>query len=637
MLILCMVLPIMGLQASPPPLALYGNLPGFEMAALSASGRYLSIIGVVGDQRRLIVLDKDVKPVLDAPLGDVKVRAIRWAGDARLLVQTSATVALNMDFTAAKAELSNILVISIPDGRSFTVFDGNGNITGGVSGYHGALERDGRWYGYFGGISVEVKPDSGALRPDLYEVDLETGRARRIAKRHEADVSREWLIDGQGGIAATLDFAPKEGDWSLRNAAGKVIARGRAPQGDIDLVGLGQAPGTVIYGQGDIETGASRWMELPLAGGMPVEIFPDESVLGSFMDRTTRRLIGHRRDADVPQAVFYDGERQKTVERIARAFRGHGVVIVDWSDSFDRLLVRTEGSVDPGSWYVVNVKTHAADPIGRSYPIAEADIGPVRTISYKAADGLDMSGVLTLPPGRPVKNLPVVVLPHGGPAARDYPEFYWWAQAFASRGYAVFQPNFRGSTGFGSAFQKAGEGQWGRKMQTDISDGLAALVRDGVVDPRRACIMGASYGGYAALAGVTLQQGLYRCAVSVAGVSDLTRLYIQEKSESLDNRTLIRSLKAELGSGGDLKLVSPTRFAARADAPVLLILGKDDIVVPYVQSRLMADALADAKKPFELVTLKGEDHWLSRGSTRQQMLAAALAFVERYNPPDPQP
>jgi dipeptidyl aminopeptidase/acylaminoacyl peptidase len=226
-------------------------------------------------------------------------------------------------------------------------------------------------------------------------------------------------------------------------------------------------------------------------------------------------------------------------------------------------------------------------------------------------------------------------MPHGGPGARDYPGFHWWAQAFASRGYAVLQPNFRGSTGYGAAFARAGDGEWGRKMQSDISDGLAFLVQQGIADPRRACIVGASYGGYTALAGVTLQKNLYRCAVSVAGISDPAEMISTDARESGSNATLIRVLRKEVGSGKDLRAVSPRRFAASADAPILLVHGKDDIVVNYAQSAKMAEKLRDADKPVEFLTLPGQDHWLSKGETRLAMLEAVIAFVQKHNPADP--
>lgn len=287
------------------------------------------------------------------------------------------------------------------------------------------------------------------------------------------------------------------------------------------------------------------------------------------------------------------------------------------------------------TWWLVDIKTGDAKDLGVSYTMRGADVGPMRMITYKATDGLAIQAVLTLPPGRNPKNLPFVVLPHGGPSARDYPGFDWLAQAFASRGYAVLQPNFRGSTGYGAAFENAGDGEWGRKMQTDISDGLAFLAKEGIVDPKRVCIAGASYGGYAALAGVTLQQGLYRCAVSVAGLSDLQTFYDDRMRISASNRTIFRNFQRQIGSGQNLKDISPARFADRADAPILLIHGKDDTIVLYKHSDIMADALKRANKPFELVTLPGGDHWLTTSETRLAMLEAMVAFIEKHNPADP--
>ena len=229
---------------------------------------------------------------------------------------------------------------------------------------------------------------------------------------------------------------------------------------------------------------------------------------------------------------------------------------------------------------------------------------------------------------------PLVVMPHGGPEMRDTLTFDGHAQLLASHGYAVFQPNFRGSTNRDDAFKLAGYGEWGRKMQTDISDGLAALADAGIVDPQRACIVGASYGGYAALAGVTLQQGLYRCAVAVAPVSDIRAMYNEDYRESGDRRITKEALLQQLGPRDRWDDVSPRRNADRADAPILLIHGREDTVVPYSHSTQMADKLKDNGKPYELVSLDGEDHWLSLSATRQQMLEATMRFVQEHNPAD---
>ncbi|MEL6529446.1 MAG: S9 family peptidase, partial [Pseudomonadota bacterium] len=289
---------------------------------------------------------------------------------------------------------------------------------------------------------------------------------------------------------------------------------------------------------------------------------------------------------------------------------------------------------DSGSWFNVDLENLSASALGyERMAVTPEKVGKISTITYQAGDGLEIEAILTLPPGKDPTNLPLVVFPHGGPTGQDDAVFDWWAQAVAYRGYAVLQPNFRGSTNRDRAFIRAGYGEWGRKMQTDLSDGIAHLAAEGIVDPSRACIMGASYGGYAALAGVTLQQGIYRCAVSFAGVSDLTRLTRTEIRESGSNSMVKRVLKEEIGQGRELKDISPRRFADRADAPVLLIHGKDDVVVPFEQSFIMADALKDAGKPYELISLEGEDHWLSRSETRVETLRAAIKFLEEHNPP----
>jgi dipeptidyl aminopeptidase/acylaminoacyl peptidase len=236
-------------------------------------------------------------------------------------------------------------------------------------------------------------------------------------------------------------------------------------------------------------------------------------------------MIGYLPTGKDDSPVFFDPVKQAAAKRVIGAFPGERVQFVDWSTDFSKMLVQTSGNRDSGSWYVIDTNTLQKVRLGQDRGQIGPDmVGPVSTFQYKAADGLAMNGILTLPPGREAKNLPAIMLPHGGPASEDVEAFDWWAQAFASRGYAVFQPNFRGSTNMGDKFELAGNGEWGRKMQTDISDGLNALAKAGIIDPKRVCIVGASYGGYAALAGVTLQHGIYKCSVAVAGISDVKAL-----------------------------------------------------------------------------------------------------------------
>ena len=311
------------------------------------------------------------------------------------------------------------------------------------------------------------------------------------------------------------------------------------------------------------------------------------------------------------------------------------------------MVLHVSGKDTPGKWELVEFPSGKTTLVGEDYPrIADAAIGKIQMIDYQAADGLAMQGVLSLPPGAPARKLPLVVMPHGGPEARDWPLFNWLAQAFSARGYAVFQPNFRGSSGYGLAFRNAGFGQWGRRMQSDISDGVAALAKKGIVDPHRTCIVGASYGGYAALAGVTVQNGLYRCAASYGGVTDPhDRLFaIAERGRGYSEHYEEPGMRFRLSYLGvrslddpSLDLISPQKLADSADAPILLIYGDKDTVVPPQQSIDMEAVLKAAGKPVELLRLDGEDHWLSRSATRLQMLKAMVAFVEKYNPPGEAP
>ncbi|WP_247712482.1 alpha/beta hydrolase family protein [Qipengyuania xiapuensis] len=620
----------------PPPLSAYGALPGVEMAAISPSGANIAVLTTIGETRLVLFLGPDMRPIRKMEVGDSKVRSLDWIGDDRVLLQTSKTEDL-WGFTVDKAELFSAHIVPVTyDGEVTTVFKRTRRLVDAVFGSHGIRFVDGRWQAYFGALELRRDRRDGYTfnhsRPYLYRFTVDTQDATRIATATGEDHYRDWLVGSNGGVAAVFDLARSDGDWKISNSQGVAIAEGTHAAGRVGLVGLGYEGASVIYYLRD-EDGVSHWYEVPLAGGASTPFLPDADVDRLYFDTPTGRLTGYLDAEDGP--VFADPTHQMAVSRIRKAFAKYDMRMVDWTPNFEKVLVRTSGNGDSGSWYVVDLGTMRAD--GFAYErmrILPDMVGPISTFSYTAADGLDLDGILTLPPGREAKNLPLVMLPHGGPHAHDREQFDWWAQAFASRGYAVFQPNFRGSTNREQAFKLAGYGEWGRKMQTDLSDGLAALAEKGIVDPDRACIVGASYGGYAALAGVTLQQGLYQCAVAVAPVSDIGDMYNEDYRASGRQRITKAALLEQLGPKDRWDAVSPRRHADQADAPIMLIHGEDDTVVPYDHSYKMADKLKDAGKPYELVTLEGEDHWLSLSSTRQQMLEAAVGFVEKHNPAD---
>ena len=625
------------LQAGEPaPLAAYGDLPDVEDAAISPGGGKIAVLTRLNGQRQIVILDEDKNIINRWAVGDTKVRYFDWMGDDRLMLVSSQTKDL-WGFTVDKIELYGAQILPVGGaGEIETVFTSDRKLADAVFGNYGTRKVDGRWMAFFGALELrrstggEFSFDHG--RPYLYSYDTEKDRARRVANAPPENMLRDWLVDSRGEVAATFDLDRTSGRWELSGPGGSRIAEGREEAGRAGLIGLGYDGASAIYSERDGE-GNSLWFEVPLAGGPATPFLHHADVERLYFDEATGHLLSYL-DAD-EGPVFADPARQEAASKIRAAFAKLDMRMIDWTPAMDKVLVRTSGNGDSGTYYMVDLATLRAEGFAWERLAIEPDmVGPISTFAYTASDGLEMDGVLTLPPGREAKNLPVIILPHGGPHSFDTAQFDWWAQAFASRGYAVFQPNFRGSTNRDDAFKLAGYGQWGRKMQTDISDGLEALAEAGTIDPERACIVGASYGGYAALAGVTLQQGIYRCAVAVAPVSDLKAMYNENYRASGQQRIARESLMQQLGPRDGWDDVSPRRHAERADAPVMLIHRKEDTVVPFSHSSQMADKLKDADKPYELVTLEGEDHWLSLSTTRRQMLEAAVRFVEKHNPAD---
>jgi dipeptidyl aminopeptidase/acylaminoacyl peptidase len=303
--------------------------------------------------------------------------------------------------------------------------------------------------------------------------------------------------------------------------------------------------------------------------------------------------------------------------------------IVTMSRDQKKMIVHVGDASQPGSYYYYDVT--GSKMIRYAYvnsTIKNERLGPVSTFRYKARDGLSIEAVLTLPKDRNAKGLPLILMPHGGPEARDSADYDWWAQFLADRGFAVVQPNYRGSTGYGSAFEKAGDGQWGLKMQDDLNDAVDYLAAQGTIDAKRVCIVGASYGGYAALRAAQRDGGRYRCAISYAGVSDLNGMI------GYDSRFLNENASKDgwKQSAPDLKAVSPINLAAEFSTPVLIMHGKKDLRVPVSQSRRMVDRLKAAGKQVEYVEQPLGDHHFSRQADRLQFLEVMEAFLKKHNP-----
>ncbi|MEQ8773211.1 MAG: prolyl oligopeptidase family serine peptidase, partial [Erythrobacter sp.] len=471
------------------PLEYYGDLPAVEEAVLSPSGAYTALLMTARGERIITVIDAGGQPVKQFVVGDAKVRGIEWVGEEAILLLRTETDNLPVQYSNAKVEWWRGNVFPLDDRRPvISIFADQRSIVNGILGFHGIRRVDGRWKGYFGGLRKgrssgvrEMLLDEGR---SLFEVDLLTGEARRIGYAAEGSVSRDWLVGPDGDIAATLDIDRRTGDWRIEGPAGSTIASGTQPRGDVTLVGLGADRASVIYSAYEAARGERPDFAVPLAGGEPRELWSDITINRYIRDPLTGVVIGVRTTGR--DYLVEDETRRARLEAVTDLFakrKGISFSIDNFDADLSTMIVTTSGNYDSGTWYRVEADTGARSIIGLERPAIQGRaIGKVSRFTYEASDGLEIRGILTLPAGREPVDLPAIILPHGGPAARDRLGFDWWAQAFAARGYVVFQPNFRGSTGRGVAFREAGDGEWGRKMQSDKSDGLKALAEAGIVD-----------------------------------------------------------------------------------------------------------------------------------------------------------
>jgi dipeptidyl aminopeptidase/acylaminoacyl peptidase len=632
----CLMLLLSSLAGRPGwavPLEVYGRLPSVEDVALSPDGSRIALIRTDVDKRILLLISLADHKLLGKPLavGSVKLRWIRWADNDHLMIVTS-TTGLPMELIGRVQEWSQLSVWDVVKQKlySYPDFDQSGgrqimNVIGGpvmvrYLGGHTVL--------FIRGIYV-----SDVTLPGLFRVDLTTGRQTLI--REGSLQTGKWLVDEAGEVAAEEDYDQKEQRWRVlerRDGHLREVASGREAIDIPALLGFGPEPGTLLVQK--IEDGDPVWRLLSLQDGtFGPPLAERDSLEEPIEDRLTNRMIGGVHVDDTAHYVFFDRQVQQWWSSILDGFSGEQVELVSASADFKQVVVKVTGPLHGFAYWLMNMNTHRAEPVGNVYEGIGQPL-EVKRINYEAADGFKIPAYLTLPRGKPLKNLPLIVFPHGGPEARDTAEFDWWGQAMADQGYLVLQPNYRGSD-LTSKHVSAGFGEWGRKMQTDLSDGVRYLVKEGMVDPARVCIVGGSYGGYAALAGVTLDPGVYRCAVSVAGISDLKRMLRNvDWYADRERRFWNRFMGVKGPSDPLLQQISPIAHIEAIKAPVLLIHGRDDTVVTFDQSTIMFDAMKRAKKEVEMVTLKKEDHWLSRSETRLQMLQSTVAFLRAHNPPD---
>ena len=344
------------------------------------------------------------------------------------------------------------------------------------------------------------------------------------------------------------------------------------------------------------------------------------------------RPFGTVNRTGVPSAVYIDP--QAPIARLHMAlsqkFPGNFVRFVGFSEDGGELMFDVASDREPGRFMLIDTKTYKVTKLFDAQPwVDPAQMSERRPLRFKASDGLELEAILTFPKGKGEANLPMVLIPHGGPhGIQDDWYFDRDAQFLASRGYLVLQVNYRGSGGRGSAFEQAGHLKWGTRMQDDLIDGVKWAVASNFADPKRVCVFGASFGGYSALMSTIRAPGVFRCAVGYDGIYDLDMMY--NKGDIKDSRMGRSYLTTVIGRDeADLAANSPARLADRIDVPVFLIHGEADERAPFAQFKAMRAALDAAHKPYETLTKPDERHGFVKPENVEEFYTRLQAFLEK--------
>ncbi len=635
--------------ASAAPLELYSHLPSLEEVRISPDGTRLALVRQASFGRVAAVIDLTTqKPVSVLKLNTAKQRDLQWGDNNHLLVTYSST-GYAYGVESSKQEWFQTISFDVLTKHQSMLLDGEAgseadymNVTDGAP-----MVRTVNGKSLVFVVGTSFVEQQGVRT--LFQVDLNNGRTKVVQQGSPNTIG--WRVLSDGKTLIRTDYDDKSGVWSVWIKLPDHTFQKRYSVKELidypEIEGVDEAAHELILSMGDQhdkQSGASLY-RLSMTGTDAPVLWRDHRFDSLISDPASHSVIGGSDDGMTENLQFFSPHDQAQWQVIVKAYGEEKIQLESWSADRRIIIVQLDGPQSGAAFGMINLNTGKADWIGDRYDgLGPDDLGVVRQIAYKAADGLEIPALLTLPVGvkadPPPKNLPLIVLPHGGPAAHDKEEFDYFAQSLASQGYAVLQPQFRGSTGFGVDLWQAGFGQWGKKMQTDLSDGVRYLAKLGLIDPKRVAIMGGSYGGYAALAGAAFDGPVYRCAVSIAGISDPQRMvkWEAEQMGGADTSTVRywdRFMGATKPSDPSFSEIAPIKHIDAIHIPILLIHGKDDTVVDFSQSQKMYEALKAAGKPVDLVTLKAEDHWLSRDATRLQALQSAVTFLQTCNPPDP--
>ena len=624
--------------ARPPRIATsaFTERSGLEDLSLSPDGQHIALKAVTRDGMvHLGVLDTATRVGQHNLLIPEKntFEWFRWAGNHRILVSISQLGA----FFDTEVRFTRLYVYDL-DKRAFTYVGRKGM---GISG-DDLLYVDPAGEYVLLAIQRDIYEYPGVWRFPLDGTATKTAKSVQGAKPHVWN----WFADDRGAVRMGFEY--------LDSGAIKVLYR-RTEADDFKTIAkvTEDNQDDAVWDVARIVSNSDEGYVLKQndAGQVVLRKFnyatraPGETIFAApgGWDLTDVTL----NDVNQPLAAYYTDDHDRTVWfetkmksaqlRFEQAIKGSQIQIISRARDSSRMIVWAGSENDPGALYVYTAATNQlAIMAGLKTRLVPDDLPKPRPVSFKARDGTMIHGYLTLPLGRDPKALPLIVLPHGGPyGVRDKLDFDSEVQFLANRGYAVLQPNYRGSTGFGKTFEELGAGQIGRKMQDDIDDAMDWAVAQGYADAKRVCVVGSSYGGYAALWAVTRNPERYRCAASFAGVTDWNQqLRFDRNFFTRKGAKKWRSRVRGDQQGFDLDMVSPAKQVARLTRPVLLAHGEDDTTVPFKQFKLLRDAAAKAGKPLELLTFAKEGHGFDKEEDATKWLDTLEAFLARNNPAD---
>lgn len=628
-------------DAQAPTAKSFGTLPSHVDAAISPNGKTVATFLNYKNSGEYVVKIIDIdgnKKAIDGPFikRGVQPSWLKWANDEILLV----AIRLNMMRDRnTPAPYEYLISYNVKTGDQKILVESLNNIRQFNASVIDFLENDPQYVL----MSVRGKRADGRgieLTPEVRKIDVFSGKAFRL-QQNDPNV-QNWILDrrshprvGQGITKRTRNKDDAKYFMTIRDTDKMTWQNvseypGLTPKSSI--YGFTENPNELIVGQyrGEETEGLYIYDLSQKAYTRKVYHNLKYDVSGLIYDSTGNKLIGATYIADDEVSVLFDESAQPSGPDVEKEDR------YDYVDSSQsgKFLYKVTGTSNPGKLIVYDPETHTSKTIGSLRPEFDNKVmGSVENITYPSRDKLDIPGYITYPPGYDKASagaIPFIVLPHGGPYARTSRDFDYFAQFFATRGYGVLQMNFRGSTGYGKAFQDAGRENW-QVMLDDVEDGTRWLYAQGLADPNKSCIAGWSYGGYAAMMGAIKHPDLYNCAVSMAGVTDLKDLWVDIQRYLYGRSRAKNTILVGFDDKSELRDYSPVELARNLEIPLFIAHGKIDQRVHYDQFKKMVRALKKSDAKVTKLTLNGEDHYLSDQYNRELFFEGLDAFLTEVN------